>query len=71
VVITDTIPLSGKRGNPDLSKITVLTVAGLLGDAIRRIHYNQSVSALFNDSQPGRPGGPRGLGEAQRLGANS
>ena len=45
VAVTDTIPLS-----PDaaaLEKIRVLSVAPLLGDAIKRIHNNDSVSSLF------------------------
>ncbi len=44
VVVTDTIPLSNewKTGN-----VTVLSVAELLGEAIKRIHSNQSVSSLF------------------------
>ena len=29
-------------------KITVLSVAPLLGEAIRRIHYEQSISSLFD-----------------------
>jgi phosphoribosylpyrophosphate synthetase len=28
-------------------KITTLTVAGLLGEAIKRIHSNSSVTSLF------------------------
>ena len=44
VVITDTIPLSPDKQMP---KIEVLTVAELLADAIKRIHFNQSVSELF------------------------
>ena len=44
LVITDTIPL--KRRFSQLP-ITVLSMAGLLGKAINRIHHNQSVSALF------------------------
>ena len=45
LVFTDTIPLpSGKR----LPNMTVLSVAPLLGEAIRRIHTGQSVGALFN-----------------------
>jgi len=44
LVITDTIPL--KRRMAQLP-ITVLSMAGLLGKAIARIHTNQSVSALF------------------------
>ena len=43
-VITDTIPLPPERAIP---KITVLSVAPLLGEAIKRIHRNESVSRLF------------------------
>lgn len=44
LAITDTIPL--KRRYAELP-ITVLSLDALLGDAIARIHTNQSVSALF------------------------
>jgi ribose-phosphate pyrophosphokinase len=44
VAITDTIPL---RPKATLPKIKVLTVAALLGQAIKRIHRNESVSGLF------------------------
>jgi ribose-phosphate pyrophosphokinase len=48
LVVTDTIPL---RSDLDLStlplKVTVLSVSELLGEAIRRIHNDQSVSSLF------------------------
>ena len=48
LVVTDTIPLPASL---DLSrlpmKVTVLSVAELLGEAIRRIHNDQSVSSLF------------------------
>jgi ribose-phosphate pyrophosphokinase len=44
LVITDTIPLSPERKLP---KISVLSVAPLLGEAIKRIHRNESVSRLF------------------------
>jgi len=44
VVITNTIPLSTKHLLPN---IKVLSVAPLLGEAIKRIHRNESVSRLF------------------------
>jgi ribose-phosphate pyrophosphokinase len=45
VVVTDTIPLSAAK---HLSKIKVLSVAPLIGQAIRRIHLGESVGALFS-----------------------
>jgi ribose-phosphate pyrophosphokinase len=45
VVITDTIPL---RAESVIPKIKVLSVAPLLGEAIKRIHRNESVSRLFD-----------------------
>jgi len=45
LIVTDTIPLSAcARG---CSKIKVLSVAHLLGEAIRRTHDEESVSSLF------------------------
>jgi len=44
VVVTDTIPVTGKK---KIDKITVLSIAPLLGEAIRRIHTGQSIGAMF------------------------
>jgi len=44
VIVTDTIPL---RVRPDGIKLTVLSVAELLGEAIRRIRKDESLSRLF------------------------
>jgi len=44
VVVTDTLPCGDRlTGDP----FRILTVAGLLAEAIRRIHCHESVSALF------------------------
>ena len=45
IVITDTIPLAPEKAADP--KITVLSVASLLGEAVARIHSNSSVSSLF------------------------
>jgi ribose-phosphate pyrophosphokinase len=45
VVITDTIPLKPAKR---ISKIRQLSVAPLIGEAIRRIHGGESVGALFS-----------------------
>jgi len=44
VVVTDTIPLAPEKRS---GKIKVLSVAPLLGEAISRIHNEQSVTSLF------------------------
>jgi len=45
MIVTDTIPLSATAR--ELSKIKVLSVSGLLADAIERIYNDDSVSSLF------------------------
>jgi ribose-phosphate pyrophosphokinase len=49
LIVANTIPLPRERRHP---KITVLSVAPLLSEAIRRIHFEQSISSLF-DGMPG------------------
>jgi len=46
LAITDTIPL-GNRADAIADRLEVLSVAELIGEAIHRIHHNESVSALF------------------------
>jgi ribose-phosphate pyrophosphokinase len=45
LLITDSIPSSNHKEHP---RIKVLSVAGLLGEAIKRIHHEESVSSLFD-----------------------
>lgn len=45
LLITDSIPLCDGKRHP---RIKVLSVAGLLGEAIKRIHHEESVSSLFD-----------------------
>lgn len=45
VIVTNTILLSNEA--IELKKIKTLTIAPLLGEAIKRIHYGESVSSLF------------------------
>ena len=45
VIVTNTIPLNNKKEK--CKKLTVLSVASLLGEAIQRIHEESSVSSLF------------------------
>jgi len=45
LLISDSIPFDGHK---DHSRIKVLSVANLLGEAIKRIHNEESVSSLFD-----------------------
>lgn len=45
LLISDSIPLDDSKKHP---KIKVLSVAGLLAEAIKRIHNEESVSSLFD-----------------------
>ena len=44
IVVTDTIPVPVEK---QLDCIKILSVSELFAEAIKRIHYNQSISALF------------------------
>jgi len=44
LVVTNTIPLNNSL---KMEKITVLSVASLIGDAVKSVHREQSVSRLF------------------------
>jgi ribose-phosphate pyrophosphokinase len=47
VVVTDTIPR--REDAKELGNVKVLTVSSMLGEAIKRIHRNESVSSLFEN----------------------
>ena len=46
VIVCDTIPIPANKMFP---KLTILPTEQLIGEAIRRIHTNESVSGLFTD----------------------
>ena len=46
IFVTDSIP-TGDRFGPIADKIETLSVSRLLGEAVHRIHHDQSVSAMF------------------------
>ncbi len=47
MIVTDSIPVNGSK---KLDKITVLSIAPLLGEAISRIHTGQSVGEMFEQA---------------------
>ena len=53
IVITDTIPACDRLA-PIKDRLTILSVAPLMGEAIKRIHLNQSVSAVLKGAQAGK-----------------
>ncbi len=47
VVVTDTVPLTREK---KLDKVTTLSVAPMLGEAIHRIHTGMSIGAMFEEA---------------------
>jgi ribose-phosphate pyrophosphokinase len=47
LITTNSIPLKAKA-QAELSRIKVISVGGLIAEAVRRIHNEESVSSLFN-----------------------
>jgi ribose-phosphate pyrophosphokinase len=46
MAVTDTIPV-GSRADAIKDRLVELSISGLVGEAIQRIHHNQSISELF------------------------
>ena len=46
IVVTDSIPMPAENQIPNL---VVISVAGILGEAIKRIHQHLSISEIFGD----------------------
>ena len=53
IIVTDTIPMSD-RLDPLKDRLVVLSVAPLMGEAIKRIHLNQSVSDVIKGASGGK-----------------
>ena len=53
LVVTDTVPLPPEKR---IAKITVLSIAPLIGEAIGRIHTGRSVGELFQRAMDGADG---------------
>ncbi|MBI5943913.1 MAG: ribose-phosphate diphosphokinase [Chloroflexi bacterium] len=49
IITTDSVPLSPEKMNILGDRITVLSIASLLGEVIRRAHEGRSVGEMFNE----------------------
>jgi ribose-phosphate pyrophosphokinase len=49
IFTTDSVPLSAEKRKALGDRLTVLSVAPLLGEVIRRAHEGRSVGEMFNE----------------------
>ncbi|MCC6500808.1 MAG: ribose-phosphate pyrophosphokinase [Anaerolineales bacterium] len=49
IITTNTVPISPKKLKPLKGRITVLSIAPMLGEVIRRAHEGRSVGEMFNE----------------------
>ena len=49
IITTDTVPIPQAKMTPLKGRITVLSIASLLGEVIRRAHEGRSVGEMFNE----------------------
>jgi ribose-phosphate pyrophosphokinase len=49
IITTDSVPLSPDKMKILEGRITVLSIAGLLGEVIKRAHEGRSVGEMFNE----------------------
>jgi ribose-phosphate pyrophosphokinase len=49
IITTDTVPIPVEKMKPLEGRITVLSIAPLLGEVIKRAHQGRSVGEMFNE----------------------
>jgi ribose-phosphate pyrophosphokinase len=49
ILTTDSVPISADKMNLLKDKMTIISVASLLGEVIRRAHEGRSVGEMFNE----------------------
>lgn len=49
IITTDTVPIPAKKLRPLKGRITILSIASMLGEVIRRAHEGRSVGEMFNE----------------------
>ena len=49
IITTDTVPIPHEKMAPLADRITILSIANLLGEVIRRAHEGRSVGEMFNE----------------------
>jgi len=49
IITTDTVPIPSEKMKPLEGKVTILSVAPMLGEVIRRAHEGRSVGEMFNE----------------------
>lgn len=49
IITTDTVPIPARKMKPLKGRVTVLSIAPMLGEVIRRAHEGRSVGEMFNE----------------------
>jgi len=49
IITTDTVSISPEKLKPLEERITVISIAPMLGEVIRRAHEGRSVGEMFNE----------------------
>jgi ribose-phosphate pyrophosphokinase len=49
ILTTDTIPIPPEKMKPLEGRVTILSIAPMLGEVIRRAHEGRSVGEMFNE----------------------
>jgi len=49
IITTDTVPIPPDKMEPLEGRVTVLSIAPMLGEVIRRAHEGRSVGEMFNE----------------------